>query len=308
MTVTTPSAPARATAPVEPAKRGRPRVRPGRLGVHAFLMTVSLAFLAPLLLAVYASLRPYEETAEHGYFSLPRHLSFDYYRQAFSDSGMGKYFVNSLIIAVPGVLLTLFLASFVAFAVTRLQMRGGLVLLMVFTAGNLLPQQVIVTPLYVFFNKIDLPYWMSDSMTMYDSYWAVLAVQVAFQVGFCVFVLANFMRTLPMEIVEAARVDGAGVWTQYWRITLPLCRPALAALGTLQFTWMYNDFLWALVFISNGDKLPVTSALNNLRGQFFTDYNLLAAGSVIVALPTVLVFLLLQRHFIAGLTLGASKG
>ncbi|NUP35456.1 MAG: carbohydrate ABC transporter permease [Streptomyces sp.] len=278
------------------------------MGLHAFLMTVSLAFLAPLLLAVYASLRPYEETAEHGYFSLPRHLSFDYYKQAFSDSGMSKYFVNSLIIAVPGVLLTLFFASFVAFVVSRLKMRGGLILLMVFTAGNLLPQQVIVTPLYVLFTKINLPYWMSESMTMYDSYWAVIAVQVAFQVGFCVFVLANFMRTLPLEILEAAVVDGAGVWTQYWRITLPLCRPALAALGTLQFTWMYNDFLWALVFVSDGDKLPITSALNNLRGQFFTDYNLLAAGSVIVALPTVLVFLILQRHFIAGLTLGASKG
>lgn len=267
-----------------------------------------LAFLAPLLLAVYASLRPYDETAEHGYFSLPRHLSLDYYRQAFSDSGMTKYFVNTMIIAVPGVLVTLFLASFVAFALARLKMRGGLVLLMLFTAGNLLPQQVIVTPLYVVFNRIPLPYWMSDSMTMYDSYWAVVAVQVGFQLGFCVFVLANFMRTLPQEILEAAVVDGAGVWTRYWRITLPLCRPALAALGTLQFTWMYNDFLWALVFISDGDKLPITSALNNLRGQFFTDYNLLAAGSVIVALPTIVVFLLLQRHFIAGLTLGSSKG
>jgi multiple sugar transport system permease protein len=299
-------APVPAVSPVSGPRRRR--VRPGRLGLHAFLMTVSLAFLAPLLLAVYASLRPYEETAEYGYFSLPRHLSFDYYKQAFSDSGMSKYFLNSILIAVPGVLLTLFLASFVAFSVTRLKMRGGLVLLMVFTAGNLLPQQVIVTPLYVLFTKIELPYWMSDSMTMYDSYWAVIAVQVAFQVGFCVFVLANFMRTLPIEIIEAAVVDGAGVWTQYWRITLPLCRPALAALATLQFTWMYNDFLWALVFISDGDKLPVTSALNNLRGQFFTDYNLLAAGSVLVALPTVLVFLLLQRHFIAGLTLGANKG
>ncbi|MGY0055961.1 carbohydrate ABC transporter permease [Streptomyces sp. LZ34] len=308
MTTSTRTAPARTPAPAAPKQGGRRRTRPARLGLHAFLMTVSLAFLAPLLLAVYASLRPYEETAEHGYFSLPRHLSFDYYKQAFNDSGMSKYFVNSLIIAVPGVLLTLFFASFVAFAVSRLKMRGGLILLMVFTAGNLLPQQVIVTPLYVLFTKINLPYWMSESMTMYDSYWAVIGVQVAFQIGFCVFVLANFMRTLPLEILEAAVVDGAGVWTQYWRITLPLCRPALAALGTLQFTWMYNDFLWALVFVSDGDKLPITSALNNLRGQFFTDYNLLAAGSVIVALPTVLVFLLLQRHFIAGLTLGASKG
>ncbi|MGP3981738.1 carbohydrate ABC transporter permease [Streptomyces sp. KR80] len=309
MTVDTAPAPAvPSPSPTAPRTRGRLRVRPARLGLHAFLLAVSLAFLAPLLLAVYASLRPYEETARHGYFSLPRNLSFDYYRQAFLDSGMTKYFVNSLLIAVPGVLLALFLASFVAFAVARLRMRGGMVLLMLFTAGNLLPQQVIVTPLYVLFNRVPLPYWMSESMTMYDSYWAVIAVQVGFQLGFCVFVLANFMRTLPHEILEAAVVDGAGVWTQYWRITLPLCRPALAALGTLQFTWMYNDFLWALVFVSDGDKLPITSALNNLRGQFFTDYNLLAAGSVIVALPTILVFLILQRHFIAGLTLGSSKG
>ncbi|MCT9088620.1 carbohydrate ABC transporter permease [Streptomyces sp. ASQP_92] len=305
--MTTDTAPATAAPAATPATRGR-RVRPGRLGVHAFLMAVSLAFLAPLLLAVYASLRPYEETSRDGYFSLPEHLSFDYYQQAFSDAGMTKYFVNTLIIAVPGVVIVLFLAAFVAFAVSRLRLRGGMLLLMLFTAGNLLPQQVIVTPLYVVFNRIPLPYWMSDSMTMFDSYWAVIAVQVGFQLGFCVFVLANFMRTLPQEILEAAIVDGAGVWTQYWRITLPLCRPALAALATLQFTWMYNDFLWALVFMSDGDKLPITSALNNLRGQFFTDYNLLAAGSVIVALPTLIVFLLLQRHFIAGLTLGSSKG
>ncbi|WP_030416898.1 carbohydrate ABC transporter permease [Streptomyces sp. NRRL S-1448] len=294
-------------APLRPPPRTGP-ARRGRFGVHLFLTAVSLAFLAPLLLAVYASLRPYEETAQYGYFSLPRHLSFAYYRQAFVDSGMSKYFLNSLVIAVPGVLLTLFLASFVAFAVSRLRIRGGTALLMVFTAGNLLPQQVLVTPLYVLFNKVPLPYWMSDSMTLYDSLWAVIAVQIAFQLGFCVFVLANFLRTLPREILEAAIVDGAGVWTQYRQVTLPLCRPALAALGTLQFTWMYNDFLWGLVFLSDGDKLPVTSALNNLRGQFFTDYNLLAAGSVLVALPTVVVFLLLQRHFIAGLTLGASKG
>ncbi|WP_329466563.1 carbohydrate ABC transporter permease [Streptomyces sp. NBC_01431] len=307
MTTSTAPAPTAAAPASSPTARRR-RVRPGRLGVHAFLLTVSLAFLAPLLLAVYASLRPYDETAQYGYFSLPKHLSFDYYKQALTDSGMTKYFVNTLIIAVPGVTLALFFASFVAFAVSRLKLRGGIVLLMLFTAGNLLPQQVIVTPLYVLFNRIPLPYWMSDSMTMFDSYWAVILVQVGFQIGFCVFVLANFMRTLPQEILEAAIVDGAGVWTQYWRITMPLCRPALAALATLQFTWMYNDFLWALVFMSDGDKLPITSALNNLRGQFFTDYNLLAAGSVIVALPTLVVFLLLQRHFIAGLTLGSSKG
>ncbi|MFF4146647.1 carbohydrate ABC transporter permease [Streptomyces sp. NPDC001698] len=282
--------------------------RRGRWGVQIFLAAVSLAFVAPLLLAVYASLRPYQDTAQNGYFSWPSHLSFAYYRQAYTESGMGRYFANTLIIAVPAVIVTLFLSAFVAFAVSRLRLRGGLVLLMFFTAGNLLPQQVIVTPLYVLFNRIPLPWWMSDSLTLYDSYWAVIVVNIGFQLGFCVFVLANFMRTLPQEILEAAIVDGAGVWTRFWRITLPLCRPALAALATLEFTWVYNDFLWALIFISDPGKLPITSSLNNLRGQFFTDYNLLAAGSVLVALPTILVFLLLQRHFIAGLTLGSTKG
>lgn len=296
-----PAPTARASGPGRPPRRGR-------FGVHIFLSAVSLLFLAPLLLAVYASLRPYEETAQHGYFSFPKKLSFDYYREAYTESGMGKYFMNTLIIAVPAVIITLFLAAFVAFAVARINIRGSLFLLMFFTAGNLLPPQVLVTPLYVLFLKIDLPWWMSDSMTLYDSYWAVIIVNIGFQVGFCVFVLSNFMRTLPKEILEAAIVDGAGVWTQFWRITLPLCRPAIAALATLEFTWIYNDFLWALIFISNPDKLPITSSLNNLRGQFFTDYNLLAAGSVLVALPTILVFLLLQRHFIAGLTLGSSKG
>ena len=166
---------------------------------------------------------------------------------------------------------------------------------MLFTAGNLLPQQVIVTPLYELYKQIPLPDLSVHSGTRLRLVLGLIAIQVAFQAGFCVFVLANFMRTIPQEITEAAIVDGAGVWRQYWQVTLPLCRPALAALATLEFTWMYNDFLWALVLISSGDKLPITSALNNLRGQFFTDYNLLAAGSLMVALPTLIVFFALQR-------------
>ncbi len=287
-----------------PRKRS---VRPARAVLNTFLILVSFGWLAPVLLAVYASLRPYADTARDGYFSLPSKLSFDYYRQAL-DADLTKYFVNSLIVAVPAVAVTLFFASVLGFAITRAKIRGGTFLLILFTAGNLLPPQVLLTPLYQLYKEIPLPEAMSDSLTLYDSYLGLIAIHVAFQTGFCVFVLSNFMRTLPHEITEAAVVDGAGVWRQYWQITLPLCRPALAALATLEFTWIYNDFLWALVLMSTGDKYPVTSALNNLRGQFFTDYNLLAAGSVLVALPTVIVFFLLQRHFIAGLTLGANKG
>ncbi|NUR93176.1 MAG: carbohydrate ABC transporter permease [Nonomuraea sp.] len=283
-------------------------VRPLRVLLYAFLTVVGLGWVLPLALAVYASLRPYQETAKLGYFSLPKHLTLDYYGQAWSQADLPKYYLNTLIVVIPGVVITLALASFTAFAIARLRIPGRKALLIVFTAGNLLPPQVLITPLYTLYTLIPLPSWVSDSQSLYDSYLGLILIHVAFQFGFCVFVMANFMRTIPEEISEAAQVDGASVWRRYWQLTLPLCRPVLAALSTLQFTWMYNDFLWALVLMSSGDKLPVTSALNNLRGQFFTDYNLLAAGSMLVALPTLVVFQLLHKQFVAGLTLGSTKG
>jgi multiple sugar transport system permease protein len=116
------------------------------------------------------------------------------------------------------------------------------------------------------------------------------------------------MKTIPKSLNEAARVDGAGIVRQFFGIILPLCKPALAALATLEFTFVYNDFLWALVLMKSGDKQPITSALAQLQSQFFVDNNVIAAGSLLVALPTIVVFVLLQRHFISGLTLGAQKG
>jgi multiple sugar transport system permease protein len=141
-----------------------------------------------------------------------------------------------------------------------------------------------------------------------DSYLGLILINTAFQMGFCTLVLSNYMKTIPHELYESAEVDGAGVSRQFFTLTLPLVRPALAALTTLQVTWIYNEFFWATVLIQDGDKFPITSSLNNLRGEFFTDYNLLSAGSIIVALPTLLVFFVLQRQFVSGLTLGSTKG
>ena len=305
MTATTAHA-ATARTQTEPGKRRKP-FRPARALLYVFLTLMALGWIAPLALAFYASLRPYADTAEFGYISLPHHLSFHYYKEAW-DADLLKYFRNSLIIAIPSVLLVLFFASFVGFGLARFRIPGRKTLLILFTAGNLLPPQVMVTPLYTVYRNIPVPEWISSSGTVYDSYLGVILIHVAFQTGFCVFVLYNYMQTIPHELTEAAMVDGAGVWRQYWQVILPLTRPALGALATLEFTWIYNDFLWALVLMSTGDKYPVTSALNNLRGQFFTDYNLLAAGSVLVALPTLIVFFVLQKQFISGLTLGANKG
>jgi multiple sugar transport system permease protein len=281
------------------AETRRRRLSPARILLNVFLTATALAWLFPVFWAVFNSFRDYDYTSTHGYVSLGG-FTFENYTNAWEQGEFTRHFLNSLIITVPAVLLTLFLASCVAFVVARYSFRFNLVLLGLFTAANLLPQQALLIPLYRAYREIPLPLWMSDSGQMLDS--------VAFQTGFCTFVLSNYMKALPHEMFEAARVDGAGVSTQFFRITLPLCRPALAALATLQVTWIYNEFFWATVLMQSGDKFPITSSLTNLRGQFFTDYNLLSAGSVIIAIPVLVIFFLLQKQFVAGLTLGATKG
>lgn len=289
------------------APKQRASVRPARLLLHTFLVGASLAWITPLLWAVYAALRPYAETSDKGYVSWPDKLSFDNFTNAFQQSEMTRYFGNTLLIAVPAVLLTLFLSSCVAFYVSRFDFRINLSLLLVFTAGNLLPQQVVITPLYRLYLLIDLP-GITASGKLYDSALGLVVIHVAFQSGFCAFVLSNYMRSLPHELTEAALVDGASAWRLYWQITLPLCKPAMAALATLLSIWIYNDFFWALVLISTGENMPITSALNNLSGQYFTDPNLVAAGALLTAIPTLIVYFALQRQFVSGLTLGANKG
>lgn len=286
----------------------RRRVRLPRLGLHAFLIVTAALWLAPVLWAVYTSLRPYAATNECGYVSVCGSFNLDNYTRVWTNARLPHFFLNSLIIAVPALVITLFLASAVAFVISRFSFWFNVPLLVFFMAANLLPQQVLLTPLFHMYLRIPLPTWLSDSGVVYDSYVGIIAINVAFQTGFCTFVLANYMKTIPRTLNEAARVDGASVFRQFFGIILPLCKPALAALATLQFTWVYNDFLWAVVLMKSGEKQPITSALSALQSQFFVDNNMIAAGSILVAIPTIVVFVVLQRHFISGLTLGATKG
>nr|WP_237514788.1 MULTISPECIES: carbohydrate ABC transporter permease [unclassified Streptomyces] len=265
-------------------------------------------WLLPILFALYVAIRPYSDTRKHGYVSLPHSLTLGNFSDAWTQANMGRFFWNSVLITVPAVVIVLVLASGAAFVLTRVNVKVNVALLIVFTAGNLLPQQVIITPLFRMYLKIPLPHFLADSGLMYNSAFGLIVINVAFQLGFCVFVLSNYMKSVPGEMYEAALVDGAGLWTRFWRLTVPLCRPALAALATLLTTWIYNDFFWAITLMSSGDKRPVTSALANLQGQFVTNQNLIAAGAMIAAIPTLVVYILLQKQFISGLSLGASKG
>jgi len=275
---------------------------------QVFMVVMVVLWLTPVVFALYVALRPISETNQYGYVSRPHSLTLDNFTNAWQQSQMWRFFLNSVYVTVPAVVLTLFLASMFAYVVSRLSFRFNLPLLIVFTAGNLLPQQVVITPLYRIYLAVHLPNFVSSSGLLYNSYAGLIVINTAFQLGFCVFVLSNFIKTLPREIEEAAIVDGATLWTRYRRITLPLCRPALAALATLLTTWIYNDFFWAITLISTGNKRPITSALANLQGQFVTNQNVIAAAALIAAIPTLVVYVVLQKQFISGLALGSTKG
>lgn len=277
-------------------------------GTHLFLTVMAIMWLIPLGWALFTALRPKADTDKYGYFSLGGAFNFGNFVQAWNQGGFPRYFLNSLIITVPTIILVLLFSSMMAFAVSRVSWKFNITLLIMFTAGNLLPPQVLATPLFEMFKLISLPYWFSDSGSLLNTYISVIIANTAFQTGFCTFVLSNYMKALSMDLTEAALVDGAGIWRQYRSIIMPLCKPAIAALATLELIFIYNDYFWPLLFIQSGDRLPVTTAINNLQGVFLSNYNLLAAGATITVIPTLVIYLLLQRQFVAGLTLGSSKG
>lgn len=281
----------------------------GRSIATAFMIVMSALWLLPIVFSLYIALRPISSTARFGYVSLPHGgLTLENFTTAWRAGEMLHFFRNTIVIALPAIVLILFFASVVAFGISRVRFRGGLILLLLFTAGNLLPSQAVITPLYKLFLAIPLPQWLADSGHMYDSQFGLIVINFAAQIGFCVFVLSNFMEGLPDEIYEAGMVDGAGLWRRYWNLTLPMCRPALGALGTLLTTWVYNDFFWATALMSTGSKRPMTSALANLQGQFVSNQNSIAAAALIAAIPTLVVYVVLQKQFVAGLTLGSTKG
>lgn len=257
-----------------------------------------LVWISPILASLLTSLKTLEELNEGHYWTLPRHWSVQNYIEAFTVGKFSKYFWNSLVITVPTVVAVLFFSSLNGYVLAKLRFRWNNKLLLVFLAGMLLPYQILLIPVFYLSNQL---------LHTYDTRLGVILFHVAFQLGFASFFMRNFVRTIPDGIIEAARIDGCSEWRIYSRMVIPLMKPALAALATLLFTWIWNDYLWSLILIQTDDLKPITSGLQNLKGQWIASYHLQSAGAVIAAIPPVLIFAFLQKHFIRGLTMGAGK-
>ena len=265
-----------------------------------FLLLAAATFLwlVPFIQAILTSVRTNQDIIARGFFSLPREFSLDSFRVAWERGGLSRYLPNSFIITIPSLIFTLFLSSLSAYALARYRFRGNRLILFLYIGGMMLPFQVLMLPVFR----------LTDALGLYDTYWGIIAFHTAFQLGFCTFLLRNYMRTIPGEILEAARIDGCAEFRIWWQIVVPLTVPALAALATLEFTWIFNDYLWAIVLLRTDALKPVTAGLAVLQGQYITDWTVIVAGALMATVPTVVVFIFLQRYFIEGLTLGATKG
>jgi len=301
------------TAAPRPAmKPKRRRIKPRRVALYAFLITLTFVWLVPLFVAVYEAVRTNADVTKNGIFSLPQSFTLDNFIKAWGQTTptFPQGYFNTLVVTIPAVIIVLLVGSMVAYAISKYSWRLNLVVLMLFTAGNLLPQQAIILPMFRFFLTplFHIPEPLSDNGLLYDQYLGIIFTHVLFQMGFVIFVLSNYMKTLGNEVIEAALMDGAGVLRIWGAIVMPLCKPAVAAMAALEFTFIYNDFFWGLLLMKTQDRRPITAALNTINGQYYTDYNLLAAAALLAAVPTILVFLALQRYFVSGLSLGSTKG
>ena len=272
---------------------------PSRRLYKLSLPVALLIWLLPMIAVLVTSVRSSDELSEGNYWGWPKHFAmWDNYRDALTTSPMLHYFWNSVLITVPAVVGSITLAAMAGFALAIYRFRGNSTLFATFVAGNFVPVQVLMIPVR------DL----SLKLGLFNTVGALILFHVSFQTGFCALFLRNFIKQLPFELIEAARIEGANEWTVFFRIVLPLIRPALAALAILVFTFVWNDYFWALCLTTGDEAAPITVGVAALKGQWTTAWNLVSAGSILAALPSVAMFFAMQKHFVAGLTFGATKG
>lgn len=270
-----------------------------RMAYPLMLPIALIVWLLPLIGVAVTSVRPVADLAAGNYFGLPSGFAgVENYTAVFRDSPIGLYILNSFKVTVPTVIGAVALSCLSGFALAVYRFRGGTVLFFLFVAGNFIPFQILMVPVR------DL----TLSMGLYDTVTGLVLFHVAFQTGFCTLFMRNFIAGLPFALIEAARVEGVSEWRIFRFVVLPLMRPAIAALSVLIFTFVWNDYFWATVLVQGQQAMPVTAGLYSLNGQWVAAWHLVSAGSLVAALPPVAMFFLMQRHFIAGLTLGATKG
>jgi len=300
-----PIAPREALATASRTGRASTRIKKKTSSPVASAIAVLLAavWTIPTFGLLVSSFRPERAIKTTGwwtFFSNPQ-VTLENYQAALStdtQSGLGSFFINSFVITIPAVIIPICLASLAAYAFAWIDFRGRDFLFVLVFSLQIVPLQVALLPLLTMYVHAGLG----------GTFWTLWLSHSIFALPLAIFILHNFMREIPKELIEAARVDGAGHVKIFFRIMLPLLTPALAAFGIFQFLWVWNDLLVALTFASDNTVQPMTVALANLSGTRGNAWELLSAGAFISIIVPVAVFLSLQRYFVRGLLAGGLKG
>ena len=257
---------------------------------HALLVVVALLFAAPIIFAFATSLKPQDEVFTAPPTLVGSELRWDNYLEAFRFAPFARYFFNSFLVAIIGTAVVVAASSLSAFAFARLRFRGRDLLFVLFLGTLMVPQEVLIVPMY----------WLMQTLGWVDSYQALI-LPFAFT-AFGTFLLRQFFLTVPAELVDSARIDGAGLFNIFFRIMLPLSRPALAVLAMFTFIAYWGSFLWPLIVIDTIDvKGTVPLGLNSFMAQQGTQWNLMMAAAMLAMLPSVLLVVLLQKNLVRGL-------
>ncbi|MER5297797.1 carbohydrate ABC transporter permease [Streptomyces pharetrae] len=266
-----------------------------RLFMWAFLLSLAVVVLYPLLWMVLNGFKTNAELFGNP-FALPTDLSFGNYRDAW-NRGVSDYLATSVLVTVTSTVATVFISAWAAYGLTRVDIPFNKVLTAVILGGLMLTPTVALVPLVRMFQSIGL----------YNSFWALLILYTAFRVPFTTFLIRAYMIDLPREVDEAAQIDGAGRWTAFWRIILPMCKPIITSTVLLHVLFAWNEYLFAMVFTNGSDVQTLPVGLTSLMSKHGTDFPVVFAGMVIAAVPVVLLFLFGQRYIVKGLADGIGK-
>lgn len=272
------------------------RRRLGQAGYYMISILLAVLALIPFLWMISTSLKSRGALMSIPIEWIPAEPTLDAYTEVFSRFPFLRTIGNSLFISVAFTLITLVSASMAAFAFAKLRFRGSGVILSIYIATMMIPTQVTMIPLFVVMNRLGL----------IDSYASVILPSM-FK-PFAVFLLVQQMKTIPNDYLDAARIDGAGLFHIYFRVALPLCIPTLATLAVTTFMESWNDYLWPLLMLTDRNKMTLPIALSTLNGQYNTEYNVLMAGSLISMIPIIIIYIAAQKQFKAGLMAGGIKG
>ena len=262
------------------------------------LVCLAVLFLAPTAGVLLSSIKTTRDIALGALWSIPSELYLGNFAEVLTNPSVHRYFLNTVLVTVPSTVASIALGALGGYVFAKLPFRGSNLLFLAVVSGMFFPPQVILIPLFRLFNAVDL----------IDTLWPIVLIHTAMGIPICTLLMRNFFATVPNALREAAILEGANEWQVLTRVALPLSLPALAVLATLQFTWIWNDFLWPLIFTQSDEKRTIMLGIVNLQGQYSVAWGVQGALSLIASLPTLIVFLFFQRFFIRGLTMGAVKG